>query len=451
MLNSACERAQRATACVALAVMLLASGTAWGAVVPGEAVEARREVLFQQMLVQPDNLDVAFEYASLSVEAGDLEAAVSTLERMLIYAPGVPRLQLELGVLYYRLGSHETARGYFEGAMSGGNAPAEVVEKVKLYLDAIDRALRPTTLTASLYTGGRWQSNANSAPGSRTVVLNGLPFTLDDNAVGQDDFSIFAIGNVLYSLDMQSQGDRFDIEVSTFNAWYVEQTQIDTNLLEVTAGPNFNMARFGIEDTYLGIYALGNGVLLGGDGYFATAGGGVRLATKPTLQTEVFAKGEYRHRWFNDTNARPTASEREGDQFTGLLAFRYLFSSSVSGTIAGRVAREETRRDYLDNWEYGAQGQFNVLFDAPVFMPPYPWAVSLNAGYLHRDYDDPDPIINAFASQKDDEYWIGGTLNMPVHQNIAVMPQVEYRKVDSNYPTRDYDAFTAMLGLYVVY
>lgn len=39
------------------------------------------------MLQDPSNLDVAFEYASLSSQVGDYEAAVSTLERMLIFAP----------------------------------------------------------------------------------------------------------------------------------------------------------------------------------------------------------------------------------------------------------------------------------------------------------------------------------------------------------------------------
>jgi cytochrome c-type biogenesis protein CcmH/NrfG len=61
-------------------------------------IEARRQALLQQMLQDPSNLDVAFEYASLSSQVGDYEAAISTLERMLIFAPNTPRLQLELGI-----------------------------------------------------------------------------------------------------------------------------------------------------------------------------------------------------------------------------------------------------------------------------------------------------------------------------------------------------------------
>ena len=58
------------------------------------------------MLARPSDLDLAFEYARLSQQASDYEGAISTMERMLIYAPNTPRIQLELGVLYYRLGAY---------------------------------------------------------------------------------------------------------------------------------------------------------------------------------------------------------------------------------------------------------------------------------------------------------------------------------------------------------
>ena len=81
-------------------------------------VQKRRGLLFHRMLVRPDDLDTAFEYAALSVRAGDLEAAISTLERMLIFAPGLPRLQpgghdgnppLRQSGRRYRRGNHATA------------------------------------------------------------------------------------------------------------------------------------------------------------------------------------------------------------------------------------------------------------------------------------------------------------------------------------------------------
>ena len=142
-----------------------------------QQLEARRRVLFEAMLAQPANLDIAFEYAGLSARAGDLEAAISTLERMLIFAPGLPRLQLELGVLYYRLGAHETARSYFQNAVAGPGVPEAVKARVEPYLAAIEKRTAGYEFGGVVLTGLRYQTNANAAP-SGTVTIQGLPFEL---------------------------------------------------------------------------------------------------------------------------------------------------------------------------------------------------------------------------------------------------------------------------------
>ena len=69
------------------------------------ASESRRESILQQMLARPSDLDLVFEYSRLSASAGDYEGATSTMECMLIYWPNTPRIQLELGILYYRPGT----------------------------------------------------------------------------------------------------------------------------------------------------------------------------------------------------------------------------------------------------------------------------------------------------------------------------------------------------------
>src|SRR5680860_1925413 len=86
---------------IAIAVACLVVGGTVPSFAAEAALESRRDTLLNQMLARPNDLDLAFEYAKLSSEAGDYEGAISTLERMLIYAPNTPRIQLELGVLYY--------------------------------------------------------------------------------------------------------------------------------------------------------------------------------------------------------------------------------------------------------------------------------------------------------------------------------------------------------------
>ena len=411
-------------------------------------IESRRQQLFQIMLDQPDNLDVAFEYAALSTQAGDLEGAISTLERMLIFAPGLPRLQLELGVLYFRLGSMETARSYLEAAIATPGAPPEVISKVQVYLAAIEQNLDPTTFSGAVYAGIRWQSNANAAPDASEVILNGLPFVLSEEAVEQSDYAIFSTGSVSYRHDLENQGDRLDFDAVTYAAFQFEQTQLNTQLVEATLGPTFNLGRVGVENGWFGLYGIGNGALLDEEAYFATAGAGAKLALRPDVQTDLLFRGEYRHRWFHDTDDRPTSSLRTGNEYRAVAAINYLLNSKVRIFAAGRLTREDVEAGFYDNWEYGGLAGATVLFDSPLPALEYPWALNVGGGYLWRDYDDPDPTINAQESENDKEYWINGALNIPLREWLALMPQVEYRNQSSNYPTRDYDVLTISVGLY---
>ena len=77
-----------------------------------EQTDLEREKIFASLIDDPTNLDLLFKYANLSILLGDLEAAISVFEQMLIYEPDLPRIRLELGVLYFRLNAYPSAKLY---------------------------------------------------------------------------------------------------------------------------------------------------------------------------------------------------------------------------------------------------------------------------------------------------------------------------------------------------
>ncbi len=70
------------------------------------ALEAQYEKAFDEVFRDPGNLDKSFRFAELAIKIGNYEAAISALERMLLVNPNLPRVRLELWVLYFRLGSY---------------------------------------------------------------------------------------------------------------------------------------------------------------------------------------------------------------------------------------------------------------------------------------------------------------------------------------------------------
>ena len=82
-----------------------------------EAIEKKKEEVFQQLFKDPTNLSLLFEYANLSIIVGDLEGAIGVFEQMLIYDSALPRIRLELGVLYFRLGAFALANNYLKSCL----------------------------------------------------------------------------------------------------------------------------------------------------------------------------------------------------------------------------------------------------------------------------------------------------------------------------------------------
>ena len=54
------------------------------------ALRAEQAQLFTEMFAAPADLDLMFRYALVSIRLQDYEAAISTLERILIYDPALP-------------------------------------------------------------------------------------------------------------------------------------------------------------------------------------------------------------------------------------------------------------------------------------------------------------------------------------------------------------------------
>jgi tetratricopeptide (TPR) repeat protein len=109
---------------------------------PPEATAAERaayDKAFQATLEKPSDPETLARFADLAVKVGDIEGAISALERLLLIDANQPEVKLELGVLYYRLGSKEAALTYLEGARSSPEATSQVRDRAEEFLKAARR------------------------------------------------------------------------------------------------------------------------------------------------------------------------------------------------------------------------------------------------------------------------------------------------------------------------
>jgi hypothetical protein len=409
-------------------------------------VDSQRQALLRQMIARPNDLDLAYSYAQLSAQAGDYEGAISTLERVLIYAPNAPRVELELGILYYQIGSYDVARSYFGTVLADPNVPASIRSQVDVYLQQLAVQADPPPFSATLYTALRWESDANAAPANQSVTLNGISFTLDQTATAAADWSNLNIGTIHYSYDLKDQGDRLEFDAVAYNANYFKLTDIDLDFFEATLGPSFNLKRIGMDKSRLFVYGIGDETLLGNDQYFAGGGGGIRLLSYAADRSVLDARLETRYRDFSDSSLRPTSSLRTGLQTRLGGSYSYFLAPGLILTIEGYDQREDADVGFYADWELGASAGISWTFGNP-FAWRYPWTLQVGAGGIHRRYDDPDPTINPNEVEVDHQFWGRAAVVVPVSEKWAVIPQFEIRDQQSNYDTAAFDDISGLVGI----
>jgi tetratricopeptide (TPR) repeat protein len=388
--------------------------------VRGTELEKDYDKAFQAMLADPANLDKAFAFAELAARVGDFEGAIGALERMLFINPDLPRVRLELGVLYFRLGSYETARAYIQSALAAPQVPAAVRERATTFLAEIDQRVKPHKFSGGVFAGVRYQTNANAAPGGANINLGGLLFTLSNDATAKSDRNLFFAGNFQHVYDLQTQGgEAIESTVNAYASRQDEQRQVDVIVAQLTSGPRLPL-RFlpqGSIRPFLGL----DYIVLDDVRYFwaPVAGAAVRSQLTPTTGVEVGA--DIRDRRYRDSNKRPNNSDQDGlvTSLSAQITQQLLPYLQVNAAIA--YSDEQAREAFQANEEIAFTLGAAVLFPGPLQLTAAPWTLSANVTRALAYYDRPDPTINANVVRDDLDWRANATLAVPLTESLGLI------------------------------
>lgn len=410
-------------------------------------LEARKEALFQVMLRNPADLDATFAYAEVSTRLGDYEAAVSALERMLLFNPNLPRVDLELGALYFRMGSYDLARDYFAKA-AAGNPPPEVKARIADYTAQIEKASSRHHFSGYLFLGGQFQSDANVAGSS---FLGG--FLLNNAFVKHPSGSVFASGALLYSYDLEDQRrDTIDVTATGYMNHYFNNlvSRLDLALLEVTGGPRFNFPS-GLLGNILGSvkpYIIADEVGLGEAQYFAAIGTGIEY--DETVWNDMLLKTvfEFRQKNFTNTPDRPLSTGLNGSDKLVTFSLDKPTSANTDLNLQFTYLDQTTELPFYTNSTYAVSGTYNLRYNAPHKLTPYPWETSFFLGRAWSNYAAPDPCCEflGLGSQLTQRWRFGITQAIPVSPRVAIVLQLERDIVSSNLPIYAYTNNSVLLG-----
>jgi len=433
-----------------LTAISLAQATAQPASAPPDLdqsqIKAEYGRAFQAMMADVGNLDKTFHFAQVAILAGDYEGAIGSLERMLLVNPSLPRVRLELGVLYYRLNSYQVARNYLVSALETPNVPPEVAERVKIFLDEIDQKLSPHRLNGSIYAGLRYETNANAGPDSNNIQVFGLPARLADQFTSQEDWTAFGMASLVHVYDFMTQDSTsWDSLASLYVSRHQEHTEVDLTVLSLSTGPRFKLSLADVDNVSVRPYAVLDWVRLADDTYYVAPGGGLTLSKGFDDGSTADLSLEARRRAFNDTSDHPFNSDQTGWEYVARLQGTHLLNRSwlVHGgiTLFDRTAEQswEANREYAANLGISRTYQ-------PWYASEVPWVTTLTGTVAFTEYDAPDPTVNPTEAREDLDLRLTLIQTVPLDREWALVATVSHSIRDSSLPNFEHDNTIATLG-----
>ena len=406
--------------CLTAALVLVfatAHAFAQTTVLPAAATDRERayDDAFQEMLRQPGNLDVLFKFATVAAQNGDIEGAISALERMLLIDPDLPRIRLELGVLYYRLGSYEIARTYLETTLQSAATPPDVRSRAQQFLAEVEKRQSPSHFEGEVFGGFRYQSNANLGPATSSVLLFGQTANLNQAAIGTADWGTVTSGAVrhIYELGGQDKG-QLETQLSAYANRQFQVQAANVSLIDLTSGPRFQAFQGIFEDISVKPFRTAGYIWVNDTSFYGAYGSGLEVGSLLTERLRNTTIGVARRQLHPNTWYLPTNYQFNGWEYSGTTTFQYQVAPTVAIFGNANIQRYETDSTPWQNYVVaGAGGSLQFRFDDPLFKSDLPWGIALTANLQWWTYDQADATVDPTVTRQQKDTILSLALTVP--------------------------------------
>jgi len=407
-----------------LALVLLppAHVVAQGPVNATPELEREYDAAFNDMLKRPADLQVLFRFATTATRAGDYEGAISALERMLLVNPDLPRVRLELAVLYYRLGSFEIARSYLEMVLATPNLAPEVKARAEQYLAEVDKRSATSRFAGEIFGGFRYQSNANLGPPTSNVRLFGQTANLNQSALGTADWGAVSSGYVRHVYDLGSQDKAaLETQLSGYINRQFQVSQANVGLLDLSSGPRFQAFQGIFEDVTIKPMGLLGFIWVNDVPYYGSYGSAVEVGSLLGDRLRNTSNATYRRLMYQNSWYLPFNTVYTGNEYSANTTFQFALTDVVALFGNGNIQRYMT--DNAPSYSYlllGVGGGMQFRFKDPLFGGDLPWSISFSANLQWWTYDQPDPFVDPTVNRQQNDTILNITLAVPFDERTTM-------------------------------
>ena len=360
-----------------------------------------REVTYEDVLRNPDDIDINFAYAQIQIARGDVRSAAATLERILLINQDLPRVRLLYAIVLYRLDNLDEAERELR-AVRGLEMPPSLRAELDRYLEQIELRRKRTryTLTASL--GFQYDWNRNSAAASGVNLVSDLPSNLDGHSRRRQDQSINAVTRFDVSHDLGYQArHRLNGSVNYYRGEQIHLSELDLQAGSGEIGGIYDASPFALVPT---LYA--RRIMLANQFYSYSQGMTLRGEHQLTGELQGFVFGEAERQIYKSIAESASAREKTGPQFTLGGGLNYVLNPEMRVGIELSSIRKRASRNYNSYDGEAVSLSHTWLLGAGLFL------LSAVSGEIDR-YEEGDPTVSEM-SRRDRIGKMRLTLGVPV-------------------------------------
>ena len=258
-----------------------------------------------------------------------LDEAIAAFHAMLVNAPGLVRVRLELARAFYFRGEDDLARRHFEQVLAG-EPPAEVTANVRRFLNRI-RARKRWSFSLGFALAP--DSNIGGTSDERTIYIFNLPFQRDAEELTTSGVGVSVWGGAEYQVPM-SDSLRLRAGAEAARREY-ERSKFDQFFLAGHMGPRWLVDR----DTELSVLASARQRWLGTAPDHRDLGARLEAGRRLSPQVTLSAQSSWHGRRYR-TQAR---SHLDGPVWDASLRGSWVVTPTVRAELSGGYTRDRPR------------------------------------------------------------------------------------------------------------
>jgi len=432
-----------------LAAALLLAATPTGRAADQNSPEYR--AAFEAMQADPGNADKAIEFAHIAIEAGDMEGALGALERLLIFNPDLPRIRVEIGILYYRLGSYEEAQAYLRRVLDDSKLTADDRARADDYLSRTERGASNFQWHANFTSGTRWQSNANFGPTTGLARLIGFDFPISGLGARRADWSFIGAygGSASYDPNLDTEVPFvLEANVNGFGQKQFKREDLDLFYVQPDFGPRFRLDGIS-QGLTVRPYGLMNYFAVQANNFLMSSGGGVNVNAPFTSWFILDTTFEAQDRHYTPNGLRPLIQDRTGGFEAVQIKPAFALTDNQVMSLLLERDKVEANQRYQRAAYYLLGSTYLIRYAAPWGLTDQPWYNTVGLTRTWRFYETENFLIDPTQAERDRQWDAVLSQTVGLAENVALIVQLSETINASNIPNYAYKDFTVLTAISV--